>query len=302
MPSVTWSFSVELTATNKPSFATCVHTPNLDLFKRILELGFPEISQRPLGTIGAFIKVQATEDDPMLRAALDLLARAGHFPSDHQIAPLGECDRYFRIRKERKYNKPELDQSEYLCLCATVPWRIIATAWSANPTSDWTVVVDYKQRGQSPLGTFDCFPGILVSEPVKALMEPELENVRFVEVQYDKPEAVTKRLWKFDSERKMPRCLLRRQNMEGELLPKGELMPDPRLGGYWDEGGYIPPELVFNGSEVATIEPFDVAVTQEMVGDRTTLARPEVIVSQRFRELMERKKLKGVTYAPVRLV
>ncbi|MGI8603211.1 MAG: hypothetical protein ACR2OZ_09445 [Verrucomicrobiales bacterium] len=302
MPAVTWTFSVELTATRKPSFASCVHTADILLFRRVIQLGFREQTGKPEGSIGNFIKVQAVEDDPMLRAALDLLARADYFPTAHAITPYTDRDRYFQIQKERKYTQAELALSEYLCLMATVPWRVMANVKSSNPSPDWMAEVNYKQKSQFPLGTFDCFPGILVNENVRLLMERELANVHFVEVDYDKPEKVTKRLWKFDSERKMPRCLLPRQNLDGETLSADQIMPDPRLGGHWDEGAYTPPELVFNEREVRAIEPFDVAVTQEMVGGRITLFRREIIVSQKFRQLIEREKLKGIAYAPVRLV
>lgn len=70
----------------------------------------------------------------------------------------------------------------------------------------------------------------------------------------------------------------------------------------WYDGGYRPPEMTFRRGEVEALGQFDVALTREVVGSFPRWYRPEVIVTQRFRQVLRKMKNADVGFNPVHLV
>lgn len=151
----------------------------------------------------------------------------------------------------------------------------------------------------------DDFMHILKAENLSKLTFKELRYFRapplgtpLMDFTYDEasPEEVTTRLWALSSEVILPTCLLPRQHSWGPFLA-----PDEK-GGNWDDAGHRPPELVFRRAAFLEKGPFDVAVTREWMGRRKPYYHPELIVSQKFRSVLAKHRIKGVSYTPVPLV
>lgn len=125
--------------------------------------------------------------------------------------------------------------------------------------------------------------------------------MKFKEASYEKPRRPGfKSLWQFGSTVRMPACKTRRQDTHGGFVTE-DGPPAGNLGYYWDDAGFQPAELVYSRADVEQLPRFDIAMTQEFVGESFAPYR-EIIVTQRFREAMEKHGVKTALWAPVRLV
>jgi hypothetical protein len=70
---------------------------------------------------------------------------------------------------------------------------------------------------------------------------------------------------------------------------------------WWDDGARDPVTLRYERAKMEALGPFDIAMTNERVGQTEQGAYRQCIVSQRFREVMTRLKVRGVRYVPVEL-
>lgn len=68
------------------------------------------------------------------------------------------------------------------------------------------------------------------------------------------------------------------------------------------ETRYDAPLLKYSRRDMESIEPFDIALTKERVYGDYYSAYRLVIVSQSFRQLMQKLKIKDLDYTPVELV
>ena len=184
------------------------------------------------------------------------------------------------------------------------PWRDIIANWygyreGGGDDHGWIAKADKRlQKKAMEIGHFDCFEGLLLGPRLhELLMQSGLAGLDFIPVQYDHPERATRQLWQFGHKVVLPGCLLPRQGVHGLDYLEGD-----QTGAYWDEGGYEPQELRFHRREVEALGEFDVARTKEKIGINSGHYRAEVIVSQRFREVLEKAGIKTIDYVPVRLV
>ncbi len=107
-------------------------------------------------------------------------------------------------------------------------------------------------------------------------------------------------LWRFASSLVLPRSLLRIQDEDGRFTDPDSWPNKTFNSKYWDDDGYGPVELRYRRCDVVPMLPFDVAFTYERMGGGRYSFR-ELVVSQRFREVMEELGQKDIEYAPVRL-
>lgn len=124
-----------------------------------------------------------------------------------------------------------------------------------------------------------------------------LRGLSFMPVRYDKPERAARQLWQIAQNNKMPPCLLPRLTQSGFDFKDGA-----KTDAKWYDEGYSPVELKFRRKSVDAMQLFDVATTIEKVGSNPGYMHTQVIVTQRFREVMKKAKVKGINYFPVRLL
>lgn len=221
-----------------------------------------------------------------------------HFPHHFQRREL--ADKEFVIRRERVYSREEICQAELLRLAGSS--RKFADFAPDSSGEIYVVEVNQHLKNKIDFGRSYYHVSVLMSEKLKAaLMADKLTAAKFQEASYDKPpKPGFKRLWQFGSTVRMPSCKTQRQDTHGNFV-NDDGPPVGSLGYYWDDAGFQPAELVYSRAEIERLPRFDIAMTREFVGEPFAPYR-EIIVTQRFREAMEKHGIKTAEWAPVRLV
>jgi hypothetical protein len=297
MPKSYSEFTVECVEKPQRPFAHCVHLTDVGGFWELVELGFVELRGVPKGKCGGQVDIQVDIEDSRLGQALQILERSGFRPSAHLIVPPTAKEHEFVMLRHRVYSSAELGAARLLRLVPRFCQDEIADWIGGSDDHGW--IVEAKAKGKRlQIGHFDSFEGILVGPELKATLEKEgLKGVNFLPAAYDKPSPSLRQLWQFGHKVLMPPCLLPRQDDDGNVVKESD-----NGGRYWDDGGYVPQELVFGEKEIAGMPRWDMAVTREKIGFHPGHYRSEVIVSQRFREVLLGAGIKTIGYAPVKVV
>ena len=205
----------------------------------------------------------------------------------------------FRPYRPRHYEKKEYDQFEFVCL------RPDKLAWIAEfaENRDGVHVLKANARLENKL-VFGNVEGTRVFyasvEGREFLDHQNLIGIAWEPVVFDHPEKAAKKLFQLRSSITMPKCLtpiVDDRYIDITTLPESEVQ-----GRNWDNGGYLPAEMSFRRSEVEALSPFDVALTREVIGGFPRWYRHDVIVSQRFRQVLLKIKNTSVGFNPVHLV
>lgn len=268
------------------------------VIEQLENIGFEEVRKIPKGSRGRRIAVSIPADDARWQQILNILKAHGMTWYPHYSVESKQTDK-FVFWRYRAYTREEICASELLRITgATKPFADFRT----DETGDgFLVEVNRRLNNQRDFGTSYYDTTVLMSERLKLHLEADkLVATNFKPVCYDKPlKPDTKRLWQFESTVRMPACLTLRQADDGSFVTQ---FGPPKVGGYyWDDAGYIPAELAFKREDVGKLPLFDIAMTQEFVGQSYASSR-EIIVTQRFREAMEKHGVKTAEWAPVRLV
>lgn len=277
-----------------------VYVDSPSLIEFFEELGFEETRKIVRGMRGRRVHIHVSEDDPRWPRVQEILKDYDLEWYPHFIDRRSFTDREYVIRRERVYSREEICQAELLRLAGSQR----KFAEFAPDRSGEVYVVELSQHLKSKID-FGCsyyHVSVLMSGRLKDALEAEgLTAVNFKEASYEKPpKPDTKRLWQFGSTVKMPACQTVRQDTHGNFV-NDDGPPAGSLGYYWDDAGFQPAELVYNRAEVEQLPPFDIAMTREFVGEPFAPYR-EIIVTQRFREAMEKHGVKTADWAPVRLI
>lgn len=299
MPEITIQI-VAVFSDQRRALGKYVHIDSEPVFEAIESLGFEETTKNPKGSLDRYLNIAIKEDDPRIFKIQKILEDYGmvHYP--HRFERRAFYDREYVIRRERVYSRAEICQAELLRLAGSE--RKFAEFAPDRSGEVYVVKISQHLKSKIDFGCSYYHVSVLMSAQLKAALESEkLAAVKFKEASYEKPpKPGTKRLWQFGSTVTMPACQTVRQDTHGAFVtedgpPKGE------LGYYWDDAGFQPAELVYNRAEVERLPRFDIAMTREFVGEPFAPYR-EIIVTQRFREAMEKHGVTTAEWAPVRLV
>jgi hypothetical protein len=300
MPKTNYEFKVELCKTSKPCFASRVHTTDPALLDQLAALGYPLIPWKGGERVGSVVKVVDDLGSQRLVHALSILEHSGFRPYPHLTAPSdAEAQGYFTPRRERNYSRAEVKKAELLIPHPNFGGEI------ANLTGcldgRWMILADKRQKNQVEVGHPDVGVGLLcIRGFVDALHDAGMKEARWDEVHYYNPSKVIKPIGVLSSIIQMPPCLTPRQGEGGEVwMPGGQ---PGHTSAYWDDQGHVPPELKFERSAVASLGAFDIAMTREQTGHPPGYYIHTLVVSQRFREFVEKRKVRNASFVPVKLV
>lgn len=270
------------------------------LIELLEDLGFQETRKIARGTRGRRVHIYVPEDDSRWSQVQKILKDYGLEWYPHFIDRRAFTDREYVIRRERVYSREEICQAELLRLAGSE--RKFAEFAPDRSGEVYVVEISQHLKNKIDFGCSYFHVSVLMSEKLsKALKAAKLAVVKFKEASYDKPpKPDTKRLWQFGSTVRMPACKTPRQDTHGGFVTE-DGPPAGKLGYYWDDAGIQPAELVYSRADVEQLPHFDIAMTREFVGEPFAPYR-EIIVTQRFREAMEKHGVKTAQWAPVRLV
>lgn len=205
----------------------------------------------------------------------------------------------FHPFRSRLYQKREYEQFEFLSL------RPDKLAWIAEfaENRDGVHVLKANARLKNKLvfGNVEHTRVFYASEEGREHLDAQnLIGIAWEPVVFDHPDRAAKKLFRLRSCITMPKCLtpvIDTRGIDVSTLPESDVVVRQ-----WDNGEYFPSEMSFRRSEVEVLGKFDVALTQEMIGGFPRWYHPEVIVSQRFRQVLLKMKNTSVGFNPVHLV
>lgn len=274
-----------------------VHNLDIAILEEIAALGF-DLEPRGSGDRSYFAckATRSPNSEPIqqIRQILNSTGLVEH--TEHTIIPEEFRSTHYAFKYVRKFEKADLDQSEYLRLGVGAVGYI--ASWAATHGDDVVVRVDGKQKSKIAVG---CLEPILVpyasEDGRKELLEHDFHGLAFEPAVFDMPDKVKKPLYRMISSLTLPPCLVQLQNRDGHRPTTNK-----ECGQYWDDGGYLPPVLKFRRDAVGDLGDFDFAATREEVGSFPKFYRPEFVVSQRFRQAIIAGNHKWIGFAPVKLI
>jgi hypothetical protein len=264
-----------------------------------------EVSSRVSDHYGLMksFEVKEPEDSPKLEKLFAAIKQLyGFEPSQHFIVPEELSSKVFGLQRERTYDRQEVEQSPLLSLHYAK--RPIAKNWDRTIDKVAEDVLKIRAGSESRsaklmLGYISPFNALAIHEDLKEALEREgIMGLKCKRVEGSKT------LWSLGSEIELPRCLVPVVDGSGhELADTGPRDEGPG-GRYFDDHGYHPPELRFAKDEMKRLPPFDIAVTREYVGPamHTGACFRTCVVTQRFRECLEKLGVKTAQYVPVHVV
>ena len=243
------------------------------------------------------IDVKEPEGSERLKRLLAAIKdKYGFVPGEHKIVPMADRDRVFGVCKVRQYSPEEVDSCEHLNINSV--GKQIAEHKDGTPEqaeAEQYVVERHRKKKTVPLGSLMPFRQIAVTGELK----DQLEGAGLKGVEFE-PVVNGDDIWKLGSSFKMPRCLLPLVDSAGAQVEPAEWL---EFGGkYYDDKGYDPFELTYNKDEVEKLGAFDIAMTAERIGVKKERSSRELVVSQRFRKVLDELNLSAVRYTPVRLI
>lgn len=228
------------------------------------------------------------------------MERAGFRPYPHLGLTVGAAAKgYFSPRRVRSYSHAEVKSAELLTPHPNFGGEI--ANWTGSVEGRWMILADKRQKNQVELGQTDVGIGLLSTLGfVDALHDAGMKEARWDEVHYYNPSKVIKPIGVLSSDIQMPSCLTPLQGDRGELwTPDGQ---PGHTSASWDDEGHFPPELKFERSAVEAMGAFDIAITREQTGPHPGLYCHTLVVSQRFREFVEQRKVRNANFVPVKLI
>lgn len=268
-----------------------------DLFAKV-QAKFPEWC-----TPGRNFQGGYPSTDPRLREILDYLAEHGWHPGKGWFQKRGPKEYWLRIR--RTYAKKDFDTFEYLIFGGG------GTPWSGGRVPESPHLVLSTKNMKSDDVRMVGMQGRVVPDRVRKILEAEeIRHITFLPTllapgwpsKFDRfitwEEMHEEPWWEVQSDIRLPpvspRCRL--VDVTGAPYdPNG-----PFKGLYVEEGNYENPEMHYRASGLAKLPPFDIALTHENFGAGNRDEIGTLIVSQRFRQVCLKHKLK-VGFWPVRV-
>ncbi|MBK8036916.1 MAG: hypothetical protein IPK22_07230 [Verrucomicrobiaceae bacterium] len=290
MPTVKVSYTIEWATSPKASYTGRYYVSNLDLFLALADLGVTSNVPFTDSAKSVFYRIEADETDP-IHDKVSALFRAHGIDLDTLTK--------FHGYRSRHYEKTEYDQFEFLSL------RPEKLAWIAefaeNRGGVHVLKANDRLKNKLAFGSVEQSRVFYASDEGREhLSGLNLTGIDWEPVVFDHPEKAAKGLFRLCSSVTMPKCLtpiVDSGYTDVTTLPEAEVQDRQ-----WYNGGYLPAEMSFRRNEVEALGQFDVAITQELVGGFPRWYHPEVIVSQRFRQVLLKMKNKTAGFNPVHLV
>lgn len=260
-----------------------------------------ELTVRGRGdNFGRFLDVDLDERDPRLGKLYEAILEMYNLkPSLTHCIPESQRSRFFGVTKKITWTRNEIDASELLWLRNSFHIGKHANATEEQlAREEYVAEVDSKQRTAVQFGSLMPFTALAVAEPLRSqLIGAGLKGLHLPPVVFvPETRRVCKPLWALKSTVILPRPMNLLQGEQGN-----EVEPNTEWWCWWDDGGRDPAVLHYKRKEVDSVGAFDIAMTNERVGQTNQGAYRQCIVSQKFREVMTKLKVKGVDYVPVEL-
>jgi hypothetical protein len=253
--------------------------------------------------IETYLQVKQAEDSVPLREIVAALRDLLGIDLARDSLITNESRFFFKVLKRREFNDEQLNSASYLWLHA-YQYQI---GTQTEPTDEefirgeLAVKNDSKQNSKVQLGFLSPFPPIGVDQRLK----DELEARSLIGLKLNpihvrrKSGPVKKPLWHLTSTVTLPRCLTKYINKHGfEKTPFDDWKDRWECAYFYDEG-YELQVLSYSRKQVEALGEFDVGITAERTGNGPKIAFPSVIVSQRFRRVLDELKVPGLQYTPV---
>ena len=243
------------------------------------------------------IAVKEPEGSERLKKLLVAIKdKYGFVPSEHTIVSVADRANVFGLCKLREYTSAELDEPQFVCIDYVD--KIIAEHKDGTPEqieAEQYVVEPHRKKKTVRLGILMPSHQMAVSGELKDQLEDAgLEGVEF------EPVINGDDIWKLGSSLRMPRSLLPLVDGSGAQVEPDEWAKFADK--HFDDKGYYPPELTYDKDEMEKLGAFDIAMTAERTGNAKAICSRCLVVSQRFREVLDELKVPAVRYTPVRLI
>lgn len=194
-----------------------------------------------------------------------------------------------------RYSNADIDKAKLLSVSS-----VTQIADLARPPSTETISVTGNAKLKVPkaIGQIFAFPNALaVNAGTKNLLEAsDLKGVGFslTSIVGRRPEHQD--VWMIE-----PEVILSPSPMSLKN-PRGEAFDGDFLTGCQYRQPFPNIELSYHKDAIDGAEPFDVAGTFEMIGNCPGAVFRHIVVSQKFRKLINASKIRGLRYTPVRLL
>lgn len=290
MPQITVTYTFEWSATPKRPIGSICFISASELFRAISTLGLSP--NKPFDPSEDYViyQIKADETDSIHARVWDLFRKHGI-----------DLDRVtgFHPFRSRHYEKHEYDHFDFVSL------RPDKLAWIAefaeNRNGVHILKANSRLKNKLVFGNVEHTRVFYASQEGREHLDRQnLIGIAWDPVVFDQPEKAAKQLFGLRSSITMPKCLTRIVDTRGTdvaTLAESEIVVRQ-----WDNGEHFPAEMSFRRSEVEALGKFDVALPQEVVGGFPRWYHPEVIVSQRFRQVLLKMKNTSVGFNPVHLV
>jgi len=295
-----WNFTIEYDPANKPQVLSnlmFVSEPGI-----VEELG--QLADLPVAKNNSSprreLRIELLEDDPRLNLLVQTIKdKLGYAPSPSIIVPPERRDRFYCVRKNRKYTRNDLDQAAFLSLFAdrTIANHKDGTAEQVE-REVYVAAADRLQSAKTQFGALFPFQQYCVTESLgQRLQQAGVRGLALEPVVILPEDKVRKPLLKLSSSFTAPRSLLPVVNEAGHPIE-----PNTEWSCYLDDGGYQPHEFKYHKADLEKFQEVDIVMSYERTGVTKARAFRWCIVSQRFRRIMADLKVPGVRYALVRFV
>ena len=266
-----------------------IWTSNGELFKAIVELGYPE------NYTGDTVKLRDPEGSPRLAKAFQIIREhLGMERTFRKIVKAEDRHRLFSVFVERTFTQKEVDSAKFLQL-----WPRHAIATNLKQLPDETFVVEADQRLRVNKIEFGSLynTGMGCDESTRMRLEElGLNGLAFRPILVEPPDKYPKKLWYPWSTIVMPPCAYGVVRGDGEPFAG-----DYSTGCYYDtQVGGVP---TWTEDQIREMPPFDVAITKERTATTDDLAERRMIVTQLTRRKLDGIGLKkNIQYTPIVLL
>jgi len=243
------------------------------------------------------LDIELEENSGTLNKVYDKIEELyGYKPCELLIRPPDQYEKYFGVQRYISFVESELDMAEYLCVNST---KLIGEGVYRRPPNEVEKEIyslSRKRRNKRLIGYISEYNTLAVDQKFKDLLM--LESILGIDL--NKKVLKDDKLWLLWSSVLMPPCLTELIKNNGLTCTEDQEWEEFEVRNF--ETRYDAPLLKYSRRDMESIEPFDIALTKERVYGDYYSAYRLVIVSQSFRQLMKKLKIKDLDYTPVELV